>query len=80
MGSKDSAVSSTGDSAENTLSIMEGVFFMKPFTTIDDQIALLKQRGLLIPDKKNARLYLLENNYYNIINGYCFDLFKTLPH
>lgn len=43
---------------------------MKPFTTIDDQIALLKQRGLLIPDEKNARLYLLENNYYNIINGY----------
>ena len=47
-----------------------GGIFVKPFKTIDEQIAILKQRGLLIPDENRARRYLLENNYYNIINGY----------
>jgi len=49
---------------------LEGVFFVKPFKTIDEQIAILKQRGLRIPNEDRARRYLLENNYYNIINGY----------
>lgn len=43
---------------------------MKPFKSIDEQITILKQRGLLIPDESKARSFLLENNYYIIINGY----------
>lgn len=45
---------------------------MKEFKTLEDQIALLRSRGLIIPDeeKDKVRLYLLTNNYYNIINGY----------
>lgn len=60
----------TGPSAEKVFSIMEEAFFVKEFKTIDEQIALLKSRGLIIPDENKAYLYLLTNNYYNIINGY----------
>ena len=70
MGSKNSAVTSTGASARNTLSIIGGGIFLKPFKTIDEQIALLKQRGLRIMDEPMAKKTLLGNNYYNIINGY----------
>ncbi len=42
----------------------------KPFKTIDEQIDLLQNRGLVINDIDYARNYLLSNNYYNIINGY----------
>lgn len=43
---------------------------MKDFKTIDEQLALLRSRGLIIPNEEKARLYLLTNNYYNIVNGY----------
>lgn len=43
---------------------------MKPFLSIDQQIKLLKDRGLLIKDIEHAKKYLLTQNYYNIINGY----------
>ena len=43
---------------------------MKKFKTLDEQILLLKSRGLIIPDEQYAKNYLLSNNYYNIINGY----------
>lgn len=42
----------------------------KEFKTIDQQIQILKDRGLIISDELQARDYLLSNNYYNIINGY----------
>ncbi|MCF1784313.1 Abi family protein [Lactobacillus mulieris] len=42
----------------------------KKFKTLDEQIDVLKSRGLKIPDEKRAKEYLLSNNYYNIINGY----------
>lgn len=42
----------------------------KPFKTIDEQIQLLQQRGLVINDTDYTANYLLSNNYYNIINGY----------
>lgn len=47
-----------------------GSFFMKKFRSIDEQIGILKERGLSIPDQDKAYNYLLTNNYYNIINGY----------
>lgn len=43
---------------------------MKEFKTLDEQITLLKHRGMVISDEERAKLYLLTNNYYNIINGY----------
>ena len=48
----------------------------KKFTTLDEQVALLKTRKLIISDEQNAKRYLLTNNYYNIINGYS----KFFPH
>lgn len=42
----------------------------KPFKTIDEQIALLKQRGLRINDEEYARKVLKEVPYYSLINGY----------
>ena len=43
---------------------------MKKFKTLDEQIELLKQRGLIIDDEARAKKYLLSQNYYNLINGY----------
>ena len=43
---------------------------MKPFTRIEEQIKILKQRGLIINDEPKTAKYLLSKNYYNIINGY----------
>lgn len=50
--------------------LSEGVFFLKPFKTLDEQIQLLRNRNLIINDEDYAKKYLLSNNYYNIINGY----------
>ncbi|PTF88772.1 CAAX protease, partial [Staphylococcus chromogenes] len=45
---------------------------MKPFKTYEEQIQILKNRGLTISDEDKGDL---ENeNYYNVINGYK-DLF-----
>lgn len=46
------------------------LFIMKEFKTIDEQIELLKSRGLTFENEKFAKNMLLQNNYYNIINGY----------
>ena len=43
---------------------------MKIFKTVDEQVQLLRARGLVIDDEEKTRLYLLTNNYYNIVNGY----------
>lgn len=50
--------------------IYRGVFFVKEFKTIDEQIVILKDRGLIFPNEQHAKQYLLTNNYYNIVNGY----------
>lgn len=42
----------------------------KPFKTIDEQIEILRSRGVVIDDHKGARELLLRNNYYSVINGY----------
>lgn len=41
---------------------------MKPFKTIDEQMDILKSRGMLVAD--SARDILLAENYYCIVNGY----------
>ena len=38
----------------------------KEFKTIDEQIDILKSRGLSIPDEGLARQFLMRNNYYRI--------------
>lgn len=43
---------------------------MKEFKTIDEQIELLKNRGLTFVDETKSKDILIKNNYYNIINGY----------
>lgn len=40
------------------------------FKTIEEQMAILEDRGLVITDRKVVSKYLLTGNYYNIINGY----------
>lgn len=35
--------------------LWRGYFFVKPFKTIEEQIILLKQRGLIIPDEDKAK-------------------------
>lgn len=47
---------------------------MKEFKTIDEQIELLISRGVTFEDIEKAKILLLTNNYYNIVNGYK-DLF-----
>ncbi|MGN0744368.1 MAG: Abi family protein [Christensenellales bacterium] len=42
----------------------------KPFKTYDEQIAILKSRGLFFSDENAAIRFLETENYYNVINGY----------
>ena len=50
---------------------------MKEFKTYEEQIELLKLKGLIILDEAYAKEKLKEENYYNIINGYK-ELFMNL--
>lgn len=43
--------------------------FTKPARTLDDQVELLRSRGLHIPDQERARHYLAHINYYRL-TGY----------
>jgi len=42
----------------------------KPFKTLDEQIAILQSRGMIVPDINKAKDYLLKYNYYNVVNCY----------
>lgn len=46
----------------------------KEFKTIDEQLEILKSRGLYFSTDESTKRYLEKENYYNIINGYK-DLF-----
>lgn len=43
---------------------------MKIFASHDEQITILQNRGLLVPDKAAARRILSRENYYALIDGY----------
>ena len=45
----------------------------KDFKTLDEQLSILKSRGLQIPDEIAAKDFLLRNNYYRI-SGYSLTL------
>ena len=42
----------------------------KPFKTIDQQLEMLRGRGLEISDPEACSAYMLTNNYYSVVNGY----------
>ena len=48
----------------------------KPFKSIDEQIKILKSRGLKIADENFAKDFLYKNNYYRI-SGYTATLRKN---
>lgn len=50
---------------------------MKPFKTIDEQYDLLISRGLKFTNEQKAKQYLLNNNYYNVINCYAKFFMNT---
>lgn len=52
---------------------------MKPFKTHRQQIAILRSRGLSIPDGSKAMRVLEQENYYGVINGYK-DFFLQRNH
>lgn len=43
---------------------------MIDYKTYDEQIAILQNRGMIITDIESAKERLIQNNYYNLINGY----------
>ena len=50
----------------------------KPFKSIEEQLSILKSRGLIIQDDESVRNKLLHNNYYTIVNGYKYPFLKNL--
>ena len=48
----------------------------KPFKSIDNQIALIKSRGMVIENENYACSFLLKHNYYNVMN--CYGKFLKL--
>ena len=48
----------------------------KGFKTIDEQLEILRTRGLTIHDDQKAKEFLLYNNYYRI-SGYSLTLRKN---
>lgn len=62
---------------------LEGVLFIrcndmadKDFKTIEEQLEILRSRGLTISDESQAKDFLLRNNYYRI-SGYSLTLRKN---
>lgn len=53
---------------------LESGDILKDFLTFDEQIELLKTRGLIIENEEEVKKILKTENYYNVINGYK-DLF-----
>lgn len=55
--------------------MLKGIIMeQKEFKTIDEQLEILKSRGLCFSTDESTKRYLEKENYYNIINGYK-DLF-----
>ena len=47
---------------------------MKEYKTFNQQLAILRSRGMIVPKNGVPKRFLEEENYYNVINGYK-DLF-----
>lgn len=55
--------------------LFRGVNMPKEFKTIDQQLSILKSRGLKVEDEDKAKEFLLNHNYYRI-SGYSLTLRK----
>ncbi len=40
------------------------------FSSVDAQIGILESRGMIAHDKDRAKSFLLDNNYYNVVNAF----------
>lgn len=47
---------------------------MKEFKTFNQQLSILRSRGMIVPTDGSPKRFLEQENYYNVINGYK-DLF-----
>lgn len=47
---------------------------MKEYKTFNQQLLILRKRGLIVPKDGSPKRFLEQENYYNVINGYK-DLF-----
>ena len=43
---------------------------MKEFRTFNQQLAILRNRGMIVPKNGSPKRFLEQENYYNVINGY----------
>ena len=48
----------------------------KPFKTLDEQIRILQNRGLIVDRIEETKNYLLFHNYYKTVNGYGYFLYE----
>jgi abi-like protein len=56
--------------ASNSGGLVGMMVIYKPFTTIRQQIELLKSRGVVFPDEIKAMEILEREGYYSVVNGY----------
>ena len=47
---------------------------MKEHKTFDQQLRILRERGMTVPKNGQPKRFLEQENYYNVVNGYK-DLF-----
>ena len=47
---------------------------MKHYKSLNQQLKILRTRGLVVPTNGQPKKFLEQENYYNVING-CKDLF-----
>lgn len=52
--------------------------YLKRATTIDEQIAILRNRGLIIANEQKAKEHLLDIGYFRL-GFYCFPFEKDYP-
>ena len=52
---------------------------MKEYKTFNQQLTILRNRGLIVPTDGKPKRFLEQENYYNVINGYKI-LLKRLFH
>jgi len=49
---------------------------MKEYKTFNQQLTILRNRGMIVPQNGAPKRFLEQENYYNVINGYK-DIFLT---
>ena len=47
---------------------------MKEYKTFNQQLSILRSKGMIVPTDGRPKRFLEQENYYNVINGYK-DLF-----